>query len=188
MAKSSKPAEAVEDVAAEEEPQSIHQVRDILFGAQMRTVDRRIGQIESKFHRDLEKAKTDLTKAISDLTAAVSKQGEQLTAKIAAESQKRTDAMKSLRTDMRNGFKEIERSLANLDKETTKSDAELRDQMMALGKSLSDEINTQADRLDADIARYVLELRSEKTDIASLVEIHTDAARRLAAILEEPTT
>ena len=188
MAKSSKPAEAVEEIAEEEEPQSIHQVRDILFGAQMRTVDRRIGQIEKKFHRDLEKAKTDLSNQISDLDAAMKKQGDQLTDKITAEREKRTNDLRALRTDMRNGFKEVEKSIASLDKETTKSDAELRDQMMALGKSLSDEIATLGDRLDADIARYVLELRSEKTDIASLVEIHTDAARRLAAILEEPTT
>ena len=169
MAKSSKPAEAVEEIAEEEEPQSIHHVRDILFGAQMRTVDRRIGQIEKKFHRDLEKAKTDLSNQISDLDAAMKKQGDQLTDKITAEREKRTNDLRALRTDMRNGFKEVEKSIASLDKETTKSDAE-------------------GDRLDADIARYVLELRSEKTDIASLVEIHTDAARRLAAILEEPTT
>ena len=36
------------------------------------------------------------------------------------------------------------------------------------------------------IDRYVDELRSEKTDISSLVELYSDMARRLAEILEGP--
>jgi energy-converting hydrogenase A subunit M len=55
-------------------------------------------------------------------------------------------------------------------------------------QTLADSVlQSLSERLDTDIARYVHELRSEKTDIASLVEIHTDAARRLAEILETPT-
>lgn len=173
--------------AGEETPESIDQVRDLLFGAQMRTVDRRLAQLEARFQAELDGARREIDKRLDSLDAALKKKGEQLDAKIKAEREKRTENLKTLRSDMNRGFKAAEKNLAELDDATTKSDAELRDQMLAMGKSLTSDMKSLSERLDKDIARYVQELRSEKTDIASLVEIHTDAARRLAEILETPT-
>ncbi len=172
---------------AEEVPESIDQVRDLLFGAQMRTVDRRMAQLEARLQAEIETTRKDFDKRLNSLDAALKKKGEALEARIKAEREKRTEDLKALRSDMNRGFKASEKSVAELDDATSKADAELRDQMLAMGKSLSADLKALAARLDADIAGYVQELRSEKTDIASLVEIHTDAARRLTEILETPT-
>lgn len=186
MNKKAKPASKPEKVAAEV-PESIDQIRDLLFGAQMRTVDRRLAQLEARFQTEIETTRKDFANRLDSLDAALKKQGAALDATIKAEREKRTEDLKSLGSDMNRGFEASEKSVTALDDATGKSDAELRDQMLALGKSLSADLRSLSDRLDADIARYVQELRSEKTDIASLVEIHTDAARRLTEILETPT-
>ena len=177
---------AAEAEALAEEEEGIDQVRDILFGAQMRTVDRRLAQLEARFQAELSKTEDGLSKQIASLDARLKKQGETLTDKIKTEQAKRTDEAKTLRADMNRGFDDLAKSVSALDEATSTADAELRDQMLALGESLSADIKAQSERLTADMDRYVYELRSEKTDIASLVELYTDMARRLAVILEGP--
>jgi hypothetical protein len=183
MAGEAKGKQQVEQ-AAEIGAEGIDQVRDILFGAQMRTVDRRLAQLETRFQKELETANKNLSKQIADVDARLKKQGESLGERLKAESAKRTEEVKALRSEMSKGLKDLERGIAKLDEATAKADAELRDQMLALGKTLSDDIRGLSERLSADIDRYTHELRSEKTDISSLVELYTDMAKRLAAILE----
>lgn len=174
------------DEAAEETAESIDQVRDILFGAQMRTVDRRLSQLEERMQRELEAARKDLSKQIADLDGRAMKQDEALSEKLKAESAKRSEDLKALRADMNKGFKDLDKSLGKLDDATAKADAELRDQLLALGETLKADLQAVNESLTADVNQYVDELRSEKTDIASLVELYTDMARRLADILEGP--
>lgn len=176
--------ETAEAMAATE--QGMDQVRDILFGAQMRTVDRRLQQMENRFKRSLDTAQKDLSKKLANLDNRMAKQGEKLDGLIKAERSKRTEDLRALRSDMNSGFKDLEKSLASLDEATSKSDAELRDQMLAMGEALTSDIKALGERLNSDIDRYVDELRSEKTDISSLVELYSDMARRLAEILEGP--
>lgn len=180
--KAKKAADEAAEAAMDEAGEGIDQVRDILFGAQMRTVDRRLAQLEGRFQRDLEAVRKDLSKQLSDL----GKQGDAFTEKLTAERAKRTEELKMLRSDMNKGLKALDRSVAKIDDATSKADAESRDQILALGQSLTKDIKALSGRLEADIDRYTTELRSEKTDIASLVELYTDMARRLAAILETP--
>ena len=172
--------------AMTEAGESIDQVRDILFGAQMRTVDRRLAQLEGRFQRDLANTQKDISKQLGELDARLRKLGETLAEKLKAEKSQRSEDVKSLRADMNKGLKDLDGSLSRLDDATTRADAELRDQMLALGQSLSADIKALSERMTADVDRYVAELRSEKTDISSLVELYTDMARRLAEILEGP--
>jgi DNA anti-recombination protein RmuC len=168
----------------EQTPESIEQVRDILFGAQMRTVDRRLAQLEQRFQRDLEDQNRELTKRLETQESWARKQVSSLEEKIKAERSKRTDDLKALSTEMKAGFRDLDKRLSSLDDATAKSDAELRDQILALTKTVSDDLRALGDRLTADIDRYVAELRFEKTDTASLVELFTDVARRLGESLE----
>ncbi len=177
---------AAKPEADEHEGENIDTVRDILFGAQMRTVDRRLAQIESRFQRDLETTKKDLTQKLDTVEAWAKKQVDSLDEKVKAERQKRTDELKALRTDMRNGLRDLDKALNKLDDATTRSDAEIRDSILQLSKSLSSDIDALSDRLTADIDRYVAELRFEKTDTASLVELFTDVAHRLGKSIENP--
>ncbi len=186
MATEAKGNKQVEAELADAEAESIDQVRDILFGAQMRTVERRMAQLEARFQRELDSSTKSLTQKIEALDAGLKKQGETLNERLKAERAKRTEDLKALGADMKSGFKDLDKRLADLDNATSKADAELRDQMMALGKSLSEDIQALSDRLTADIDRYTTELRNEKTDLSALIELYSDMARRLAGILEAP--
>lgn len=176
--------EETQEAAAASAAEGIDQVRDILFGSQMRAVDRRLAELETRLRRDQESAKKDFSKQLVSLDARLKKQGETLSERLKTEQAKRAESLKALRADMKQGLKDLDKSLSQLDDAASKSDAELRDQVLTLGKSFSADIEVLSERLTGDIDRYALELRSEKTDISSLVELYTDMARRLAGILE----
>lgn len=177
-----------EEARTNEAPESLNQVRDILFGAQMRTVDRHLGQIEKRFQRDSEETRRELTKQLENLEAWSRKQVESLDGKIKAERAKRGDDLKALRSDLRSGLKDLDKRLAGLDDATSTADAETRDHILQLTKTLSADINSLAERFSTDLDRAVSELRAEKTDTASLVELFSDVASRLGKSLEASTS
>lgn len=178
----SKPAEAQVDETGE----SLHQVRDILFGAQMRTVDRRLAQLEERFQRDLQSLRKDAEKRADGLDARIRKEADTRDTKLKAERAKRTEELKDLRAAMKSGLDNLDKSLAGLEKATDGADAELRDEILKLTQAMGEQIQSLSDRLSGDLDAAVFELRSEKTDIASLVQLFTDMAGRLSEDLESP--
>ncbi len=145
--------------AGEETGESLDRVRDILFGAQMRTVDRRLAQLEERLVREFAAGRAELEKQIAALDAAAKRALAGVDEKLKAEQSKRGE-----------------------------DDKELRGELKELGKQSGADLRRLADQLSSDIKQAVLELRTEKTDTASLVELLTEMAQRLSADLAGPSS
>lgn len=143
--------------AGEETAESLDRVRDILFGAQMRTVDRRLAQIEERLLREFATARAELEKQVAALDTAAKRALAGLDEKLKAEQAKRGE-----------------------------EDKELRGELKDLGKQSGADLRRVADQLSSDLKQAVLELRTEKTDTASLVELLTEMAQRLSSDLAGP--
>ena len=172
--------------AGEETAESLDRVRDILFGAQMRTVDRRLAQIEERLLREFATARADLEKQVAALDTAAKRALAGLDEKLKAEQAKRGEDDKALRGELKDGVKNLDRGLAQLQAASSQEDAELRGQLLELGKQQGADLRRVADQLSADLKQAVLELRTEKTDTASLVELLTEMAQRLSSDLAGP--
>ena len=170
----------------DETGESLHQVRDILFGSQMRTVDRRLAQLEERFKRDLQGLRNDLEKRSDSLDARIRKEASTREDKLKAERAKRAEEIKDVRATMKSGLANLDKAVNGLEKATDTADAELRDEILELTQAMSEQIQSLSDRLSGDLDSAVFELRSEKTDIASLVQLFTDMAGRLSEDLESP--
>jgi DNA anti-recombination protein RmuC len=178
-----KPSPAPE-TPIDETGESLHQVRDILFGAQMRTVDRRLAQLEERLQRDLQGLRKDLEKRADGLDSQIHKESSTRDERIKDERAKRTAELKDLRNELKTSFKNLDKSLGSLENITTRADTDLRDEILKLTQSMSKEIQSLSERLSGDLDEAVLELRSEKTDITSLVQLFSDMAGRLSEDLE----
>jgi uncharacterized phage infection (PIP) family protein YhgE len=170
----------------EETAESLDRVRDILFGAQMRTVDRRLAQIEERLLREFATARAELEKQVAALDAAAKRSLAGLDEKLKAEQAKRGEEDKALRGELKDGVKNLDRGLAQLQAASNQEDAELRGQLLELGKQQGADLRRVADQLSTDLKQAVLELRTEKTDTASLVELLTEMAQRLSSDLAGP--
>ncbi len=171
----------------EETPENLDKVRDILFGGQMRAVESRLARIEERLLHEQKALKKDLEKQMANLESDAKRELSALGEKLNAEQARRGDEVKAVGTELKSSFKSLDKRLAKLDEATSTADAELRTQLLEHTKAMSAQIKTLGDELMAELNRAVRELRAEKTDTASLIEVFSDVAVRLSEDLQAST-
>lgn len=165
--------------APDASPESLDQVRDILFGGQMRMVDSRLQGLESRLQQEQAALRTEFSRAIGDLDDAMKKGLAQLNDKLASERAKRVEDLKALVSDMRESLKNVDRRHQGLEEATAQADAELRDHLVKQGTALSADLARTADRLTNQVESIAARLQAEKLDTAALASGLTDLAQRL---------
>lgn len=168
----------------DETPENLDKVRDILFGGQMRAVESRLARVEERLLHEQKTMRAGIEKQIASLEAYAKKELAALEERLKAEQAKRGDDLKAVSGDVKDGFKSLDKRLAKLDDATSAADAELRTQLLEHSNVVSAQIKTLADELKAELTRAVKELRAEKTDTASLIEVFSEMAVRLSDDLQ----
>ena len=85
----------------ESAPESLDQVRDILFGGQMRMVDARLQGLEARLQQEQASLRAEFSREIAEVDETMKKGIAQLNDGLASERSKRTDDLKALTADMR---------------------------------------------------------------------------------------
>src|SRR5687767_12988910 len=138
-------------------PESLDQVRDILFGGQMRMVDARLQGLEARMQQEQASMRAEFSREIAGFETM--KQGiAQLNEGLAAERAKRADDLKSLAIDFRELMKSLERRHQSLEEAASLADAELRDHMYKQSASQAAELAKTADRLSQQLERVFTKL------------------------------
>lgn len=184
--KKAAPAPAPE-MPADETPENLDKVRDILFGGQMRAVDQRLAALEKRFQKDLDGFRAESDKRLTGLEAFIKKEIEAQTKKLQAERSKRTDDLKGLNADVRDNFKSIEKQLTKLDDSSNKADADLRTAILEHTHTVADQLKNLSDEFAAELRQAVQELRGEKLDTATLIQVFSDMALHLSEDLKAGT-
>jgi hypothetical protein len=184
-----KKASAAATAAAmpDETPENLEKVRDILFGGQMRAVESRLARIEERLLHEQKALKKDLEKQLASLESHTKRELAALTEKLETERASRGDDIKSVGSELKSSFKSLDKRLAKLDEATSTADAELRTQLLEHTKTTSAQIKALGEEIMAELSRAVRELRAEKTDTASLIEVFSDVAVRLSEELQAST-
>ena len=171
----------VADPPVEAQPESLDKVRDILFGGQMRAVESRLQGLEERLRREQDTLRTDLGKQLGELDSFARHEFQTLAERLAAERAKRTEELKSLGAELKEALRALEKRHAKLEDSTSMADAGLRDQLLLQAKAASAEVAKLSERITAELNRSHHELKSTKTDSATLAGLFTDLASRLNA-------
>ena len=169
----------VADPPVEAQPESLDKVRDILFGGQMRAVESRLQGLEERLRREQDTLRTDLGKQLGELDSFARHEFQALAERLAAERAKRTEELKSLGAELKEALRALEKRHAKLEDSTSMADAGLRDQLLLQAKAASAEVAKLSERITAELHRSHHELKSTKTDSATLAGLFTDLASRL---------
>jgi phenylpyruvate tautomerase PptA (4-oxalocrotonate tautomerase family) len=161
-------------------PESLDQVRDILFGGQMRMVDARLQGLEERLLHEQSALRTEMGRRFSEIESTMKKDLASLNERLAAERAKRAEDLKALGSDLRETLRNLERRHQKLEEAAAAADADLRDQLVKSTTTLSAEFTRTGDRLSAELARLEASLRSEKLDTAALAAALTEMAAKLA--------
>ena len=167
------------DAAAAGQPESLDQVRDILFGGQMRMVDTRLSGLEERIAQEQATLRSALERKITELEESSHKQFAAQAERLVAERTKRADELKALSAELKEALKNLERRHVKFEEATAQADAEVRDHLMKQSAAFSAELSRTSERLTSELARAESSLRADKVDTTTLAGTLTDMAARL---------
>jgi hypothetical protein len=160
-------------------PGNLEKVRDILFGSQMREVDRRFARLEERITKETRDLKDDIKRRLDALEAYANKEADTLAGQIRQEHSERADAHARLARDLSDTAGAFERRSAALDEQLAKGHREIRQQILEQQHRLSEDMREKIDDVLAALARETNELRSDKTDRQALAALLKEMAMRL---------
>ena len=175
----SKPANGHAADLAAETPESLDQVRDILFGGQMRMVDARLRGLEERLMHEYSALRNDFAHKLADVEGATKKDLASQAERLAAERTKRADDLKAIGAEFKEALKSLERRHQKLEEAAGLADADLRDQLLKQSAVITAELGRTAERLTSELDRAATALRTEKLDTAALTTALTEMAARL---------
>lgn len=158
---------------------NLEKVRDILFGSQMRDVDRRFLRLEERIVKETRDLKDDIKRRLDALEAYINKEADALGAQIRQEHGERVDAHARLSRELAETAGAFERRSAALDEQLAKGQREIRQMILEQQQRLSEEMRAKVDEVLAALARETQELRSDKTDRVALAALLKEMAMRL---------
>jgi hypothetical protein len=158
---------------------NLEKVRDILFGNQMRDVDRRFARLEERITKETRDLKDDIKRRLDALEAHTTKETETLASDIRQERGDRGDANARLARELADTAAAFERRSANLDEQMAKGQREVRQHILEQQQRLSEDLRVRIDEVLAALARETHELRNDKTDRMALASLLKEMAMRL---------
>ncbi|OUL28721.1 hypothetical protein BV372_24590 [Nostoc sp. T09] len=158
---------------------SLDKVRDILFGNQVREVEKRFARLEERLVKELNNVRDETKKRLDYLETYIKKEVDSLTERVKNEQLERDAGVKSLAEDQRNLAISLEKKIAQVDEQTTNSQRELREHLLNQSNSLQDDIRQKYEEILTLLERESQELRREKTDRSKLASLFTELAIRL---------
>jgi hypothetical protein len=171
--------QVAEPPAAEAQPESLDKVRDILFGSQMRAVETRLQGLEERLRREHETLRDDFSKQVESLDALIRSETQALAERLVAERTKRVEELKSLAGEIKEALRALEKRHVKLEEATSMADAGLRDQLLMQSTAAASELAKLGERLGAELQRSHHELKSTKTDSATLSSLFSELAARV---------
>ena len=158
---------------------NLEKVRDILFGHQMRDVDRRFARLEERIIKETRDLKEDLARRLEALEAHTTRETETLAGDIRQERSDRVEANTRFARELADATGAFERRCVSLDEQMARGQRELRQHMLEQQQRLSEDIRTRIDEVLAALARETHELRNDKTDRMALASLLKEMAMRL---------
>lgn len=159
---------------------NVDQIREILFGGQMRDYDARFDAIEKRLAKNIERASQAMEKKLDQLTATTQAEVNKLHKQLAddakqreSEGQEAKNEAQAMRDQLESGFAEVEMHLAKEVKELRNAlldqNDELATQLEATRSSLTESLKSETDNL-SDTKLNRRDMAMLLTDIASRID------------------
>lgn len=158
---------------------NLDKVRDLLFGGQMRDLDRRFSRLEERLVKETADLRDEVRKRLATLESYMKAEVDSLSERLRAEQDGRASADQDLGRDLRGTAQQFDQKLSQLDELVARGQRELRQQLHSQHQELSDELRRRFEDVLERLGREAGELRGDKTDRKALAALLTEMAMRL---------
>ncbi|MGF1938680.1 MAG: hypothetical protein RM347_030695 [Nostoc sp. ChiQUE02] len=163
------------------ENSNLDKVREILFGNQIRDVEKRFTRLEEYLVKELGNMRDETRKRLDALEIYIKQEVDSLTDRLKNEQAERDVQVKGVAEESKSMITSLEKKITQFDQQSTNSQRELHEQILNQSKSLQDDIQQKSQEILALLQREAQELRRDKTDRSNLAAIFTELAIRLNA-------
>lgn len=165
---------------------NLDQVRDILFGAQLKEYDKRLEDLESLIKRELTHFQNEFQSRLDIVEDHFKNEIAALNSKLKKEQSER-EADNDRATERQEEHKRtMQRKLADLDEQVDSLGRDLRELILKQCKNLSETAERSYESLKNELVVKAGMLHAAKTDRTALATMFSEMAIRLGAEDEEP--
>jgi hypothetical protein len=173
-------------VATAAESGNVDQIRDILFGGQMRDYERRFEELDERFKRELERARQESVRRFEQFEVSLKDQSDKALAQL-----KRVEL--ELRTQSESHTQNAERmsrtlrtEIADIDEKHEVSGSNLRERLQKLASETAESVRSTQQEMSTVIERMGAGLRDEKVAREELAGFFSEIALRLTRQFDLP--
>jgi len=167
------------DMQAPIDEGNIDQIRDIIFGAQMRDYEKRFSRLEDKMMAETVTLRGETSHRLDALELYIKQEVGSLLDQICQERGEREDDTRHLSDELSKKSKDADKKHGQLQQNLNQSKSELSEALLEQSKSLMHEIQTVRDNLNATMNHSHEELRDDKADRRALADMFSEVAMRL---------
>jgi len=168
-----------EEAVAPVEEGNVDQIRDIIFGAQMRDYEKRFSRLEERVLNEATLLRSEISSRLDALESYIKQEIGSVLDQLSIERGEREDDTRHASDELSKKSSEAEKKLTQLQTSMNQGQSELRESLLKQSKSLSSDIQMVRDTLSSSLDRSVEELRDDKADRKALADMFTEVAMRL---------
>jgi DNA anti-recombination protein RmuC len=165
---------------------NIDQIRDIIFGAQMRDYDRRFAQLEERLLKDSADLRDELSRRYTALEDYIRREIEALGERLAGEQRSRSTQLQDLGGALEQLNRTADRRITELSEESARGQRDIRADLARQAATLGEDLQRRTAELGGALKREADELHTRKVDRAALGALFAEVAARLADELRRP--
>jgi len=134
------------------EAENVDKIRDILFGNQMRDVDKRFASLDKSLANDLATLRNENALQLDSLKTFIESEIEILGSRLSAEENSRIDNVDELESQLKQQVKQIDKKISDvtkaMDKSTSDTNQKILKQSQEFSKELNDQVSDARERMD----------------------------------------
>ncbi|QLE54582.1 hypothetical protein [Nostoc sp. TCL26-01] len=158
---------------------NLDKIRDILFGNQMRELEKRFTRLEERMVKEFSHVRDEAKQRLDAVEIYVTKEIEALGELLKNEQIERESELKVITEEYKFINTSLEKKLVHFAEQTINNQRNLREQILNQSKNLQDEIRQKYEEINSLIEKETQEIRHDKTDRANLASLFTELAFRL---------
>jgi len=158
---------------------NVDQIRDIIFGSQMRDYEQRFSRLEERVLNEADSLRNETNIRLDALEDYIKQEINSLVDQIGNERGEREDDTRHLASELSKNTLDTDKKLSQVQDKLTQSAGDSREAMLEQSKTLLKEIQTVRTSLTEQVNKSTDELADSKTDRKALADMFIEVAMRL---------
>jgi len=159
---------------------NMDKIRDILFGNQMRDVEKRFAGMEEQLNKELSDLKDETRNRLEDFEVFFKNEMEVLKNRLKGESDERARAHGQLVSELKETSASLNKKIALVGDNLAERATGLQEQILEQSKKLSDDIHKKYSKSATDLKKVSNTLDDSKVDRLALAEFLVEMAVHLS--------